>query len=584
LTWIKRPWLCHFNIDWSAIQAGTKEGTLERWTAWLPPTRWLADYRAAWLSSDIIAGITLAAYAIPVSLAYAGLAGLPPQVGIYGYLLGGIGYALLGSSRQLAVGPTSAISLMIASTVSVMAAGDAVRYAQIASLAAFTVAALALVAWLLRLSVLVKLISDSILVGFKAGAGLTIAMTQLPSLFGVTGGGHNFFERVWLFVGQLGQTQLLVLLVGLVALALIVVGERVLPGRPVALGVVALAIAAATLLGLPALGVPVTGKIPSGLPDLAGPALRIRDVEGILPLAGGCLLLAYIEGVSAARAFAAKHGYALDARQELLGIGAANLAAAVGHGYPVAGGLSQSAVNDKAGARSALALLFASLALALCLLFLTGMLENLPKAVLAAIVLTAVYGLLDFPAMLRMWRISRLDFLAAAISLTGVLWLGILHGILLAALATVLLLLTRASQPHVAFLGRIPGTEQYSDMERHPDNEPVPGVIAFRPEASLIYVNADAVLETVMTRVRETPSGTIRLVVCDLSAAPYLDMAGSRVLRELQAEFSGRHISLRIIGARGRVRDLLRAEGIEDKIGKIDRAATLEKVLRGSGT
>ena len=171
---------------------------MKRWTKIarvLPPTQWITEYRAAWLGADIVAGVTLAAYAIPVSLAYAGLAGLPPQVGIYGYMLGGLGYALLGSSRQLAIGPTSAISLMIAGTVGAMAGGDAQLYAQIASLTGFTVAALCLFAWLLRLSVLVKLISDSILVGFKAGAGLTIAMTQLPSLVGVPGGGHNFFER-----------------------------------------------------------------------------------------------------------------------------------------------------------------------------------------------------------------------------------------------------------------------------------------------------------------------------------------------------------------------------------------------------
>ena len=302
--------------------------------SWFPPARWLAEYRAAWLPGDIVAGITLAAYAIPVSLAYAGLAGLPPQVGIYGYLLGGLGYALLGSSRQLAIGPTSAISLMIAGTVGAMAAGDAQRYAEIASLTAFTVALLCLFAWLLRLSALVKLISDSILVGFKAGAGLTIAMTQLPSLFGVKGGGHNFFERVFLLAGQLSQIQLLVCAIGIIAILLIVYGERLLPGKPVALGVVALSIAVATLFGLPSLGVPVTGEIPAGLPSLAGPSLRLRDVEGIVPLAAGCLLLAYIEGVSAARAFAAKHGYALDPRQELLGIGAANLAAGIGHGYP----------------------------------------------------------------------------------------------------------------------------------------------------------------------------------------------------------------------------------------------------------
>ena len=552
------------------------------WLWWFPPVRWLAEYRPSWFLGDIVAGITLAAYAIPVSLAYAGLAGLPPQSGIYGYLLGGIGYALFGSSRQLAIGPTSAISLMIAGTVGAMADGDVQRYAQIASLTAFTVAALCLFAWLLRLSALVKLISDSILVGFKAGAGLTIAMTQLPSLVGVAGGGHNFFERTWLLAGQLGQIHYIVVAVGVVAIGLIVFGERLMPGKPVALGVVALAIIAATVLGLPALGVPTTGEIPAGLPSLAGPALRLRDVEGIVPLAAGCLLLAYIEGVSAARAFAAKHGYALDPRQELLGIGAANLAAAVGHGYPVAGGLSQSAVNDKAGARTPLALVFASLTLALCLLFLTGLLENLPKAVLAAVVLTAVYGLLDFPALLRMWRVSRLDFYAAAIALGAVLLLGILQGILLAALASVLLLLVRASRPHVAFLGRVPGTNSYSDVDRHPENEPLHGVIAFRPEASLIYVNAESVLELVLERLHAADTQGIHLVVCDLSAAPYLDLAGSRMLHTLHDELASRKIDLRIIGAHGSVRDLLRADGIGEKVTELDRTLTLDKLLRGN--
>jgi SulP family sulfate permease len=545
--------------------------------------KWLAEYRPAWLPSDITAGVTLAAYAIPVSLAYAGLAGLPPQVGVYGYLLGGLGYALLGSSRQLAIGPTSAISLMIAGTVAEMAGGDAQHYAQIASLAGFTVAILCLMAWLLRLSVLVKLISDSILVGFKAGAGLTIAMTQLPSLIGTAGGGHNFFERAAILIGQLGQIHYLVLAIGLVAIVLLVFGERLLPGRPVALGVVALSIVAASLLGLPALGVPITGEIPAGLPSLEGPSLRLRDVEGIVPLAAGCLLLAYIESVSAARAFAEKHGYNLDPRQELLGIGAANFAAALGHGYPVAGGLSQSAVNDRAGARTPLALVFASATLALCLLFLTGFLENLPKAVLAAVVLTAVSGLLDFPALLRMYRVSRLDFLAAAIALAGVLLLGILQGILLAALASVLMLLARASQPHVAFLGRIPGTNMYSDLARNPSNEALPGVMAFRPESSLIYVNAENILNSVLERLNAIDPSGLRLVVCDLSASPYIDLAGSRALHELVGHLTARGISLRIVGAHGWARDLLRADGLSEKVGGLDRAATLDQLLSSSG-
>src|SRR5262245_8722328 len=553
------------------------------WKTLFPATQWLRQYQPRWLRSDIVAGITLAAYAIPVSLAYAGLAGLPPQAGVYGYLLGGLGYALFGSSRQLAIGPTSAISLMIAGTVATMAEGDAQRYAQIASLAALMVALLCAIAWVLRLSILVRLISDSILVGFKAGAGLTIAMTQVPSLLGVAGGGHNFVERVVIAGRPLGETQPLGFALGLLAILLLVVGERLFPARPVGLAVVALSIAVASAFGLADLGVPTTGEVPAGLPSLEPPGLRLRDVEGIVPLAAGCLLLAYIEGVSAARTFAAKHRYNLDPRQEFLGIGAANLAAGFGHGYPVAGGLSQSAVNDKAGARTPLALVFASCALALCLLFLTGLLANLPKAVLAAVVLTAVYGLIDVPAMLRMWRISRMDFYAAAIALAAVLLLGILQGILLAALASVLMLLARASHPHVAFLGRIPGTNSFSDLARHPGNEPLPQVIAISPDASVLYVNADAVCESVSKRVEAQGAADIRLVVCALSASPHIDLAGARMLSELHLELARHGIALRIVGARGRVRDLLRAEGIGEKVGGLDRRVTLIDLLGSIG-
>jgi high affinity sulfate transporter 1 len=529
------------------------------------------------LRHDAIAGVTLAAYAIPVSLAYAGLAGLPPQVGIYGYMLGGLGYALLGSSRQLAVGPTSAISLMIAGSAGTLAGGDAIRFAQIASLSAFAVALLCLIAWIFRLSVLVRLVSDSILVGFKAGAGLTIIMSQLPSLFGVAGGGHNFFDRAFRLAGQVGDTRPLVLAIGVAAIVLLLLGERFLAGRPVGLAVVALSILIATTFGLAALGVPVTGKIPEGLPAFDVPTFGMLEFQELFPVAAGCLLLAYIEGVSAARSFAAKHGYSLDVRQEFLGLGAANLAVAFGQGYPVAGGLSQSAVNDTAGARTPLALVVCSVALALCLLFFTGLLTNLPKAVLAGIVFVAVYRLVDIGALLRMWRVSRIDFYAAAIALVSVLLLGILQGVLLAALASVFLLLGRASRPNIAFLGRLPGTGRYSDSARHEGVEPLAGVIAFRPEASLLYINAETVLETVLQTLR-TSSG-VRLVACDLSASPTIDLAGARMLRDLNDELASRQVEFWIVGAHAQLRDLLRAEGFAETTDSDRWLQTLDKAL-----
>jgi len=542
-----------------------------------PPIQWLAEYRASWLRPDIIAGVTLAAYAIPVSLAYATLAGLPPQIGIYGYMLGGIGYALLGSSRQLAVGPTSAISLMIAAAVGPLAAGDAVRYAQIASLAAFAVATLCLIAWLFRLSILVRLISDSILVGFKAGAGLTIIMTQLPSLFGVAGGGHNFFGRAVKLAGQLGDMQVIVLAIGVAAMALLLLGARFLPGRPVGLAVVILSIFIATVLGLPALGVAVTGEIPKGLPSVAMPTFGLLEFDDLFPLTAGILLLAYVEGVSAARSFAAKHGYPLDVRQEFLGLGAANLAVSLGHGYPVAGGLSQSAVNDQAGAKTPLALVICSITLAVCLLFLTGLLTNLPKAVLAAIVFTAVYKLVDVAALVRMWRISRIDFYAAATALVSVLLLGILQGILLAAVASIFLLLVRASQPNVAILGRVPGTGRYADSARNPDVEPLAGTIAFRPEASLLYINAETVLDTVLARVHATPD--VKLVVCSLSSSPFIDLAGAKMLHDLHGELVSRGIAFQIVGARGHVRDVLQADGLAEKTDSANWTRRIDSLL-----
>jgi MFS superfamily sulfate permease-like transporter len=463
-----------------------------------------------------------------------------------------------------------------------MAAGDAARYAQIASLAALTVALLCLFSWLLRLSVLVRLISDSVLVGFKAGAGLTIILTQLPALFGVSGGGDDFIERVITLAGHLGETRPAVLAFGVAAIAILLLGERLLPGKPVGLVVVAVSIALASAFGLAAAGFAVTGPIPSGLPQLDWPALRLRDVEGIFPLAAGCLLLSYVESVSAARSLAESHGYAIDPRQEFLGLGAANLFAAVGHGYPVAGGLSQSAVSDRAGARTPIAILSASVVLALCLVFLTGVLADLPKTVLAAVTLVAVYRLVDIAALYRMWRISPIDFRAAIIASAAVLMLGILQGILVAAAASVLLLLIRASVPHVAFLGRVPGTRIFSDISRHPENERPADAVVFRPESSLLYINADSVLEAVLEQVRCTPGA--RLVVCDLSAAPFIDLAGSRMIHRLHDELASRGIALRLVGAHSQLRDMLRADGIGDKVGGLNRRTTVDAVLEAEPT
>lgn len=546
-----------------------------------PPPRlfasWLQHYRREWWPADLVAGVTLAAYAIPVSMAYASLAGLPPECGIYCYLVGGLAYAVFGTSRQLAIGPTSAIAMLVGTSVATMAGGDAARATAIAGLVALLVAVVSVLAWALRLSGLMSFISETILLGFKAGAALTIGLTQLPKLFGVPGGGEHFFERVWILATQLPETNLVVLGFGLVALLLLICGERFLPGRPVALVVVILSIVVMSFSTLSAHGLAIVGDLPQGLPQLRLPSVRPSDIDGILPLALACFLLSYIESVSAARTLAARHGDAVDARQELLGLGAANLAVAFAQGFPVAGGLSQSAVNDNAGARSPLALVAASLSLGVCLLFLTGLLRSLPMVVLAAIVLVAVKGLVDIAALRQLYRISRFEFRIALVALAGVLLFGILKGVLLAAIVSLLMLLAATAQPHVAVLGRIPGTRRYSDLVRHPDNEPVEGVLILRIESALLYFNADFVRQAVDRLLAS--SRAPRIVIFDLSNTPVVDVAGARLFATLQTDLAARNIALRLVEAHAQVRDLLRTVGLENQVGHISRRLSIDQAV-----
>ncbi|MFM0039592.1 SulP family inorganic anion transporter [Paraburkholderia strydomiana] len=562
----------------SVTEPVTADPPAHGWRQAFPPAQWLRSYEPRWLAHDAIAGVTLAAYGIPVSLAYASLAGLPPEYGTYGYLVGGLFYALFGSSRQLAIGPTSAISMLVGVTVAGMAGGDPVRWASIAALTAVLIAGMCLVAWLLRLSSLVNFISETILLGFKAGAALTIAMTQLPKLFGVKGGGESFFERITVLGGQLSQTNLAVLAFGLTCVALLLLGEKFLPGRPVALVVVVASIVVLSITPLAGAGFKVVGALPQGLPEFHLPGLRLRDVDGVIPLAFACLLLAYVESVSAARALAQQNGYEIDARQELLGLGAANLAAGLFQSYPVAGGLSQSSVNDKAGAKTPLALVFASIAIGLCLMFLAGLLANLPNVVLAAIVLVAVKGLVDLRELRHVWRVSRFEFAISMVAFAAVLMLGILNGVIVAVLVSMLLIIRRAAHPHVAILGRIPGTRFFSDIERHAENEAIAHVLTVRVEASLLYFNVEHVRETIWRQIRAAPE-PVRLVICDLSASPVVDLAGARMLKALHDALQASGTAIKVVAAHAEVRDILRAEGLEDRFGHIGRRSSVAELI-----
>ncbi len=548
----------------------------------MPILEWLPQYERAWLRFDLVAGVTLAAYAVPVSLAYASLAGLPPQMGLYCYLLGGIAYALFGSSRHLAIGPTSAISLLIGMTLLELAAADQQRQAALASQTAILMACVFGVAWLFRLSALVNFISESILTGFKAGAALVIGATQLPKLLGVAGGGDDFFERIWLLAQQANTLHVLTLALGLAGIGLLLLGEKLLPGKPVPLAVVAIALVMASFFQLDQQGVKIVGNIPAGLPTLdwstvAFSGSTLPEIKQLVRLAAACFLLSYIESVSAARTFALKHKYDVDARQELLGLGAASFLVGLFQGYPIAGGLSQSAVNERAGARTPLSLAFASLAIGCVLVFLTGLFRNLPDTILAAVVLVAVKGLIDLKELHHLWRASPLDFAAAAVAFTGVLLMGVLDGVLVAIVASVLMLLARTSRPYVAFLGRIPGTNRFSDLARHKGNEPIAGALVFRVQSSILYFNVDHILQLI--RQRAAAQTSLRQVICDLSNVPYVDVPGARMLLRMHEELSVAGIEFKIVEAHGPVREVLRVEGLEERVGSITRFESLADLL-----
>ncbi|MEN2486570.1 sulfate permease [Flavobacterium sp. B11] len=545
----------------------------------LPSLDWIKNYEKQNFKRDFIAGVTLAAYGIPVSLAYATLAGLPPQYGIYGYLIGGIFYALLGSSRQLAIGPTSAISLLVGTTISGMANGDIERWSEIASLTALVFAGMAIVAYLLRLSGIINFISETVLVGFKAGAAITIGLTQLPKLFGVKGGGDNFLERIVILFHQIPDMNTAVFIFGIIAILILIIGEKIAPQFPVAIVIVILSIILISATSLQYAEFNTVGIIPTGLPEFHLPSLRIRDVEGVLPLAMACFLLSYIESVSAGRTLAQKNGYVIDPRQELLALGVANAAVSFGHGYPVAGGLSQSAVNDAAGAKTPLSLLFASGTIACCLLFLTGYLQNLPTVILAAIVLVAIRGLFDWKEMRHLYKINKQEFAVVMIALAGVLIWGILAGVLLATLVTLLLLLKAASKPHVAFLGRIPGTRIYTDLKRHPDNEKMENILIVRVESSIFYFNAEYIKERILEKIY-SEQDSLKTVILDLNSSPRIDIAGARFLKNLFIDLQAKNITLKIAEARSDVRDSLRAENLEILFGHISRFISVDDLVQ----
>ena len=514
----------------------------------------------ATLRYDLVAGVTLAAYLLPAGIADASLAGLPPEAGLYACLFGGLVFWIFCSSRHTAITVTSAISLLVGTAVGELSGGDMARHVALSMATALLVGVMGVAAWAARAGVIVNFVSETVLVGFKCGIAFVLAGTQIPKLLGFAGGHGSFWSRLAHIVDHIGETHATSMMLGIAALALILAGKKLLPGKPVALAIVVGGILATSVFDLPDRGVKVLGAVPQGLPPIGLPALTLADLDGVLPIAMACFLLGAVESAAIGRMFAAKHGYRFDANRELLALGAANAASGLGQGFPISGGMSQSLVNESAGARTPRSGLIAAVIILAVTLWFSGLLHDLPQPVLAAIVLAAVTGLVHVGTLRRLWRFSRGEFAIAAVAFLGVLGQGILRGVLLGVLLTILMLLRRASQPNVVELGRIGSSDIFTTLSDGPDRTRVPDVLVARVDGALLYFNAERVRDRLLELAAERQDA--RQVVLYLGTTPYIDLTAADMLLELGHTLSGRGIELRFAGPHARAREALTRAGI----------------------
>jgi sulfate permease, SulP family len=531
-----------------------------------PIFQWLPAYQRESLRPDITAGLTLAAFTIPEAIAYAELAGLPASSGLYAAIAAPLLYMLFGTSRQLAVGPTAAVSVLVASGLGRLAISSPDHYAALAATTAVLVGVMALVSYGLRLGFLVNFISESVLVGFSTGAAVYIAATQLNKLFGVAGSHGHFLDRMLDLAHHIGATNVWALGLGVAGVIVLLAGERALPRLPWALIVVLGSIGVMNFTDLGARGVRVVGEIPSGFPVPALPPVSLSILGDVLRTAAGAFILACLDAMSMARMFARKNNYRVDANHELLALGFASLGSGLSQGYPVDGSFSRTALNDECGAKTQLANGISGLVLVLVVLFLTGLFTKLPEPILAAVVLVAVRGLFKVSALRRLYRLRRAEFWTAIAALSGVLVLGILDGVIIGALLSLLLVIARASESRISVLGKVPGQPQFTNVRDNPENLIIPGLLIIRVEEGMFYANAESIRDQIMALMWDSNT-PVETVILDLEMTSDLDLAGAEMLDELHSELRDLGVRLRLARLQRSARVLLARARISRKIG-----------------
>lgn len=551
---------------------------------YIPILAWLPHYDRAWLTVDVIAGVTLWGLVVPEAMAYAGIAGLPPQAGLYTLVASLLVYALLGTSRHLVVQATSATAALLASSVAAALVATAAAnasapetYQAYASAFVLVTGLVFLVAGLARLGFITQFLSKPVMSGFVMGLAIFVVVGQLNKLFGVPKPDGNTVEKLIGIARELPQANWITFVIGAAALVLLFVLPRWNKKIPAGLVVLFGAIVLSRALDLEGrYGVEVVGTLPQGLPSLTLPQVPWTTYLAMVLPAIGVLLVAYSEALGVAHEFAEKHGYEVDPNQELNAHAVANLTSALFGGMIAAGSMSASAVKEGAGARSQVANLVTWVVTIITLLFLTPLFAPLPEAVLAALIIHALWHIIAARKLNQIRLVTRTEFWLGVLALAGVLLIDVLEGMVIGVVASLVYVIYQSSRPHISSLGRVPGVPgAYSDLSRHPENRPVPGVLIVRLDGALYFANALTVRDRVKAMLEETQPAP-RAVIFDASAQENLDLTSADVLKSLVKELQGSGVRVVFADVHAPVREFGRRTGLLDLIGEEHLFATVD--------
>ncbi|MBN2027281.1 MAG: SulP family inorganic anion transporter [Actinobacteria bacterium] len=555
-----------------------RPGLIKRY---LPITAWLPAYEKKWLAGDIVAALTVWALLVPEALAYAGIAGVPVQYGLYAAPFALLAYAVFGSSRHMVFGPSAEGAAVSAAAVApLVAGGDSDRYLALTITLALMVGVIMIVLGLVRMGFIAKFFAAPVLDGFIVGAAIFIAVGQLGKVFGIAAEGDNTFSKFADVFRQAGSWSWTTIAVGGGCLLLLFLLHRLVPKLPAALTIMVLAIILSSALKFTDHGISIVGEVPSGLPGWSLSGVGLSDIWSLVPGALGLVVLCFAESLATAKVYATKYGYRLDPNLEMMSYGMANVGAGLFQGFAVTGSVSKTAANDAAGGKTELAMVFCSILTLLTILFLAGLFKYLPEATLAAVVIHAVARLIRFKELRRLYRVRKTDFALAFSAFLGVLIFGLLEGILIGVLLSLVLFIQRASSPHWVVLGVDESGTRYGALKEHPDYRPIdPALIVFRFDAPLIFSNADEFSDTIMRLVDEADPQP-RAVIVDGEDIFDIDTTAADKLIELSGGLAKKGIVLLLARVHVPTLETMRREGVVDAVGEENVFPTVDDAVR----